>query len=300
LTAGGLRGHLRPMSNRAHDEQRFDEHAALEELERVRNQIVRYQAERKALEEEFERFTASFKQPASPTRTPVAPPLQRTPAAPPSPRTPSVPPPIVPATAFEPAAVVEGPSSPRNEEAAAAPPAVEPPPLAVEPSPLAFEPPLPSAELPQVPRSVHRLSRPTPLMIAGAVLLVGGTLFIWRQARPAVRPTGQPSASVRSRAPETPPAKPTTVNRSAPPAQGAREESVVTTTRAVWVRVIADGVPVVERELPANTRLPFVARDKIMIRTGNAGAVRLTIGGIDQGSLGDFGEVVTRTFDVPR
>lgn len=288
------------MSNRAHDEQRFDEHAALEELERVRNQIVRYQAERKALEEEFERFTASFKQPASPQRTPVVPPVQWTPAAPPPQRSPSVPPPIVPATAFESAAVEERPLPPPDEEPAPAPLAVEPPRLAAEPPPLAFEPPPLVPELPQVSRSVSRLSRPTPLMIAGAVLLVAGTVFIWKQARPAVRPTGQPSASVRTRAPETPPAKPTTVNRAAPPAQAAREQSVVTTTRAVWVRVIADGVPVVERELPANARVPFAARDKIVIRTGNAGAVRLTIGGIDQGALGGFGEVVTRSFDVPR
>jgi RodZ C-terminal domain len=287
------------MSNRTHDEQRFDEHAALEELERVRNQIVRYQAERKALEEEFERFTASFKQPPSPQRTPAVVPPQRTP---------SVPPPIVPATASESDPVVERPLPRRDEEPAPAPlavepppPAVEPPPLVVEPPPLAFEPPPLVPELPQVSRSVHRLSLPTPLMIAGAVLLVAGTLVIWRQARPAVRPAGPASASVRTRAPETPPAKPTTVNRAAQAAaQGAREESVVTTTRAVWVRVVADGVPVVERELPANARLPFVARDKIVIRTGNAGAVRLTIGGIDQGALGGFGEVVTRSFDVPR
>jgi hypothetical protein len=36
-----------------------------------------------------------------------------------------------------------------------------------------------------------------------------------------------------------------------------------------------------------------------VIRTGDAGAVRLSIGGKDHGFLGREGEVVTRTFAVP-
>ena len=51
------------MSDRDSGEQPFDERAALEELELVRKEIERYQAQRKTLEEEFDRFTASFKQP---------------------------------------------------------------------------------------------------------------------------------------------------------------------------------------------------------------------------------------------
>jgi hypothetical protein len=67
----------------------------------------------------------------------------------------------------------------------------------------------------------------------------------------------------------------------------------------VWVRVIADGERIVERELPADTRIPFSAEKTIVIRTGDAGAVRLSIRGEDRGVLGRDGVVVTRTFEVP-
>ena len=84
------------------------------------------------------------------------------------------------------------------------------------------------------------------------------------------------------------------------PAAPSPFESVVTTTSAVWVRVVADGDTVLARELPADARVPFTARETIEIRTGNASAVRLAIGGVDQGALGRPGQVVTRRFDVPR
>ena len=73
----------------------------------------------------------------------------------------------------------------------------------------------------------------------------------------------------------------------------------LTTTRHVWVRVIADGERVLERELPAGSRIPITAQKTIVIRTGDAGAVTLTIAGEDQGTLGREGQVVTRTFTVP-
>jgi cytoskeleton protein RodZ len=65
------------------------------------------------------------------------------------------------------------------------------------------------------------------------------------------------------------------------------------------VRVLADGERVVERELPANARVPLKAEKTIVIRTGDAGAVRLSIGGREHVVLGRDGEVVTRRFDLP-
>jgi hypothetical protein len=44
--------------------------------------------------------------------------------------------------------------------------------------------------------------------------------------------------------------------------------------------------------------VPLKAAKTIVIRTGDAGAVRLSIAGQDQGILGRDGEVVTRTFTV--
>jgi hypothetical protein len=65
----------------------------------------------------------------------------------------------------------------------------------------------------------------------------------------------------------------------------------------VWVRVVVDGKREVERELEANARIPLAGRT-IVIRTGDAGAVRVEINGQDRGLLGRDGEVVTRTFTV--
>jgi hypothetical protein len=63
--------------------------------------------------------------------------------------------------------------------------------------------------------------------------------------------------------------------------------------------VTADGDVVLARELPANARVPLVAEKTLVIRAGNAGAVRVIIAGQDQGLLGRAGQPVTRTFTMP-
>jgi hypothetical protein len=45
--------------------------------------------------------------------------------------------------------------------------------------------------------------------------------------------------------------------------------------------------------------VPLNAEKTIVIRTGDAGAVRLAIRGEERGVLGAEGEVVTRSFAVP-
>jgi hypothetical protein len=123
-------------------------------------------------------------------------------------------------------------------------------------------------------------------------VLILGVLVAW-----ALWPTGPAAPAPTS---ETPPA---TVAVPAPPADTpapAPDSRVteLTTTRNVWVRVVADGERVLERELPAGSRIPITAQKSIVIRTGDAGAVSLTIAGEDQGALGREGQVVTRTFTV--
>ena len=107
-------------------------------------------------------------------------------------------------------------------------------------------------------------------------------------AQPAAEPTA-PAATPASPAPAPPPP---------PAAAPAANESVVTTSRRAWVRVIADGARVVERELPAESRIAFTAEQTIVIRTGDAGAVQLSIRGQAPVALGRDGEVVTRSFPV--
>lgn len=82
------------------------------------------------------------------------------------------------------------------------------------------------------------------------------------------------------------------VDRRDPPAE-------LTALRRVWVRVLVDGERALERELETHARVPLSPGRTIVIRTGDAGAVRLLLHGRDQGSLGRDGEVVTRTFTVP-
>jgi len=69
--------------------------------------------------------------------------------------------------------------------------------------------------------------------------------------------------------------------------------------RRVWVRVIVDGTKAVERELRADERVALPPGRTIVIRTGDAGAIRLTMNGQDRGTVGPEGEVVTRTFTAP-
>jgi hypothetical protein len=60
--------------------------------------------------------------------------------------------------------------------------------------------------------------------------------------------------------------------------------------------VIVDEKRTVERELPAGTKLPIGADRTVVIRAGDAGAVRLTVDGKDQGVMGRDGFPATRTF----
>jgi hypothetical protein len=73
----------------------------------------------------------------------------------------------------------------------------------------------------------------------------------------------------------------------------------ITALRRVWVRVVVDGTSEVERELQAQDRVPLRPGRTSVIRAGDAGAIRLTINGKDQGRLGDDGEILTRTVKVP-
>jgi hypothetical protein len=71
------------------------------------------------------------------------------------------------------------------------------------------------------------------------------------------------------------------------------------TSRHVWVRVTVDGERVLERELPPGARIPLSARQEIVVRAGDAGAVRVSVRGRDEGPVGGDGQVVTRAFPVP-
>ena len=66
--------------------------------------------------------------------------------------------------------------------------------------------------------------------------------------------------------------------------------------RRVWIRATVDGARVVERELQANERVTLRPARTIVVRAGDAGAVRIVLDGRDQGLLGANGIAITRTF----
>jgi len=234
----------------------FNEDAALAELERLRQEIIRYRTQRKQLIQEFDDFVGSFKAPGQP-RTP--PPRARV-----EPRRQEPPDPVT--------------ARPDDEAAAPMPPA-----SALEPAP-------PPAAVP-----ARRVRVKSPALMAGALAVLAAGGWVTWMAWPRT-----PRTAAALPVPETTPALPDQPPAPAAEAAAPSPEPVseLTTTGPVWVRVIADGERVVERELPANARIPLTARKTIVIRAGNAAAVRVTLAGQDQGVLGPEGVALTRTFNL--
>ena len=129
-----------------------------------------------------------------------------------------------------------------------------------------------------------------PAIVLGLVVVFFGT----RGTAP------EPQESTRSAASMDPgdAAQPAIPLPSEPAATTGTPRTELTTLRPVWVRVVVDGERLLERELPAGETVPLSPRETIVLRAGDAGAVRLAIGGKDQGPLGPDGRAVTRTFDV--
>lgn len=237
----------------------WDDREALEELERLRGAIDEWRTRRKQAQAAFEEFVRGF-------RTP--------------PREPEI-----GAASFN----TTGPASTQPLLTSGLPAPVHAESLVS----LGVDVPAPLRVAPGAQRK-----RPAYLVaIAGGVVvfITAGALLIqsWRAAR--TESSGTPTdAAVEIRRSSVPPA--TLSSRPVAP-EGPRTEIIA--LRRVWVRVTVDGTREVERELQANDRIPLRAGRTIVIRTGNAGAIRLTINGEDRGTLGREGEVVTRTVKTP-
>ena len=137
-------------------------------------------------------------------------------------------------------------------------------------------------------------------VLAGGVVVLAaaGVLLIrsW-QATPAgsgVHAPQAPQPAVR-----VPPSAVPPPGQKSGPVDSSAPRTEITALRRVWVRVVVDGTSEVERELQPQDRVPLRPGRTSVIRAGDAGAIRLTINGKDQGRLGDDGEVLTRTVKVP-
>jgi hypothetical protein len=70
------------------------------------------------------------------------------------------------------------------------------------------------------------------------------------------------------------------------------------TIRPVWIRVIVDGSPALEREVPAGEHLSFGGDRAVVVRAGDAGGVRASMNGVDRGPLGRDGWPLTVPFTL--
>jgi hypothetical protein len=295
------------MDKHEQESQPFNERAALEELERFKNDIERYRPQRKAVGEEFDHFVQSFKGPsdqppavtaaaARPAPPPqveaprvqvprVAPPVGVVPASAPVQAAPAAPPTAAASESIRPAG--DSGTDPRGR----ATPRVEPKPAAAKAV---------VSERMTAERAHGKSGRPSPVVILALVLLAAGVAawFFWPHQLDDA--TTVPTSTTAAPTQQTPAAAPAEAPAVPPATAAPSNETVVTTLGPVWLRVIADGVKVREDEFPAGTRIPVDVRQTLVIRTGNAGAVSLTLKGKDQGPLGAEGQVVTRTFTVPQ
>ena len=157
--------------------------------------------------------------------------------------------------------------------------------------------PFPSALAP--PPRRPPLRRPAVAGAAVAVLAAVAVVFFGRSGKDDVAPGATPQSSTAPAAANgvpaasaVPAAEPAPA--PAPPAPGAE----LVTARRVWLRVTVDGARTVEREVPADTRLTFAPTKEMVVRAGDAGAVRMRMAGKDMGPIGPDGQVATRTFAV--
>ncbi|MEO5894606.1 MAG: DUF4115 domain-containing protein [Vicinamibacterales bacterium] len=260
------------MAETAERQTPFDERAALEELERLRQGIEHYRQQRKKVVDQFDQFVSTFKASSDPVVD-----LLPTPGEAGALAQAGLAPSLEPMDALT--ARLRGN---RSEEWSASTAEVASAP----------EIPAPRVDIPQFSKA------PRIFLLVLLVVAFGGVIgwSIWHRTR-------TPAASVVDQAPapaETAPAPPPASEAVTPPARGpaAAPHAELTTTRSVWLRITVDGDRVLERQLPADTRIPLTPETTIVIRTGDAGAVRLAIDGKDQGVLGRDGEVVTKTFTI--
>jgi hypothetical protein len=151
--------------------------------------------------------------------------------------------------------------------------------------------------------AMNRPDRPRAAYIgvalaALAVVLV--TVLLWRSTG---APVGPAQADPRAVAAPATPASASVAAPAAPapaptvPAGPPRALNVeFVTVRPVWARITVDGRRAMEREFTADQRIPFSADRAIVIRAGDAGAIRLVVDGKDLGVLGRDGQIFERTF----
>jgi cytoskeleton protein RodZ len=183
-----------------------------------------------------------------------------------------------------------------------------------------YQPPAKATSAPSsivMDQPLLRTSRPwvSPLAVVAALALVGvAALWIlqrngrlsWsfgQKPTPTVTATVmQPSPTLVPTTTLVPTAQPTITPTAIPTGTTAPTLTAqVLVTVAIdivqqpsWVQVWVDGHEMLARTLTVGTQVGWSGQERIIVRSGNAGAVHLTTNGVDLGAMGEFGKIVER------
>ncbi|HXW06061.1 MAG TPA: DUF4115 domain-containing protein [Vicinamibacterales bacterium] len=253
----------------------FDEQAALAELERLQAAIQAARRQRMQVNDEFDSFVRTMRQHRLVE----------------GPREPLVRAPDRPRASQSPLGQPARPEPIRPEPAPSMPPvSIE----ALASSAAADSAPRPRADAAPGRVALVSKSRLRQAGIVAATVAAAALVLLLARSAPDVPATdeAQPEAAQSSGGGPSPAAVPT----ASAPAPAAAVQIELTTIRPAWMRVIADGKRVIEREVPAGEQLRFSAEQEISVRAGDAGAVQVRVRGGQPAPLGRNGFPVTRRF----
>ena len=129
---------------------------------------------------------------------------------------------------------------------------------------------------------------------SASLLWVGMLALLITACGRSVQPTQQPVAApqdVSLLSPAVPPTIPA----------GSSEAGIrltLQTNTKVWLRVIADGEQVFEGQLEEGVEKTWSARERLVLKTSNAGGVQVSVNGQPFIKLGPFGKVREREYRV--
>jgi len=179
------------------------------------------------------------------------------------------------------------------------------------------------AEVPE-PEAADPASRIPWEVLAIVLLVVAFGFALWgfhsreKSARPSLVPkplpsenSAAPAASARETSPAAPaaPSTSTSPQPSAPPPSAAPSPPraaapdpgaflvQVKARQDSWVVISADGKEIMQDTLRASAEKSIGARDQVVIRTGNAGALDISFNGKELPPQGSYNQVRTLTFD---
>ncbi|MBD1998987.1 helix-turn-helix domain-containing protein [Leptolyngbya sp. FACHB-541] len=135
--------------------------------------------------------------------------------------------------------------------------------------------------------------------IAG-ILIIGGGIFLIGQIKPQSSEFSQETAESNVSSSSTPTVPQTEASPVASPQPSAVPtddiEVSINLTEASWLRVTVDGEIQYEGILPQGEQQTWSAKEQVVIRAGNAGAVLASLNGASPEPLGTRGAVATVTF----